>query len=170
MAAPAPTLGCAEAAVDVGAHAALSHLTWSVVACLKPPPTISLSQARLSSVGWVCKSVIGWALNMILQSLSLNITRQSCCGPNVAVWKTPRNASQDPPACSLCQSCSCYSCFSHLWQRGSSQWIHINISLMKVKHSQISASTLISVCNSWKHIWSERQTLVWTLSCSWKNP
>lgn len=37
MDAPASTLGFAMAAVDVGAHATPSHLTWSVVACLKPP-------------------------------------------------------------------------------------------------------------------------------------
>lgn len=79
MDAPASTFGCALVALDVGAHATPSHLTWSVVACLKPPtPTPWLSQTRLLSVGWVCWSVIGWVLNIIPQALMLNITRQSC--------------------------------------------------------------------------------------------
>lgn len=77
MDAPASTFGFAVAAVDVGAHAALSHLTCSVVACSNPPPH-SPPNSNLSQTRLLGGCVIGWALNIIPQALSLNITRQSC--------------------------------------------------------------------------------------------
>lgn len=58
MDAPASTFGCAVAALDVGAHATPSHLTWSVVACLNPAPH-PRPQAWVRPGCWVLGGCVG---------------------------------------------------------------------------------------------------------------
>lgn len=139
---------------------------------LPPPPTPSLSQTRLLSVGWVCWSVIGWVLNIIPQALMLNKTRQSCKPSAVGQMllckdsQTCITRSPPSPVDSLafwvlwCQSWRLLHFFSHSqwWRRKATaknlencHWyfitgISIKVYIYKTVHPRLSVQTDRTTC------------------------